>query len=602
MNRASTLSAALIFIAAAWFFPLTNTWSALSELPIIGQDHPFQLKLHGNEDLTEPLNKVIKEQRKQSLDFSSMESPRRAARFDRDVIKRWLDSQGYFDSQVQTLFSNSTFTHAIDTGSAYAIAQIQIRSPATIKDVNLDGIALKKGDILRAQNVLDAQKRIAEYLQSHHCLYETRVTYNAEINRSTATGFITFTIHDSPQVQFANTTITGTENVDPHYLLKFLTFTSGDCFNRRVVEQSRLELLQTGLLARVDAHIAPPIDGRVDIRYEITERNPRTIKVGVGYDSNTKAGAVLGWQHRNFRHRGERLNLEANVNTVRQEISSELLKQHFLQRHQSLTLTGNIYEETVDAYIYTSGEVGASIDRPLSERWAANLGVKLEFSRDRREDSVEDYALLSTPLILDFNRSNQLLDPTEGWALSTQLQPFLDLYNTNIQFTKTSVTASVYIGAVDWIGRPVLAVRAATGTTGGESLEVIPSAHRYYTGGGGSVRGYAYQMVGELEDTEDKKNVPVGGLSFAETSVELRLRFATNWGTVLFIDGGYAYPGERPDFTQDFLWGAGIGLRYFTSFAPIRFDVATPLDARRDANGSRIDDSIQIYISIGQAF
>ncbi|MDC0002879.1 BamA/TamA family outer membrane protein [Porticoccaceae bacterium] len=45
------------------------------------------------------------------------------------------------------------------------------------------------------------------------------------------------------------------------------------------------------------------------------------------------------------------------------------------------------------------------------------------------------------------------------------------------------------------------------------------------------------------------------------------------------------------------LWGAGLGLRYYTSFAPIRFDIGVPLNQRAE-----IDDSFQIYISIGQAF
>jgi translocation and assembly module TamA len=47
----------------------------------------------------------------------------------------------------------------------------------------------------------------------------------------------------------------------------------------------------------------------------------------------------------------------------------------------------------------------------------------------------------------------------------------------------------------------------------------------------------------------------------------------------------------------DLFWGAGVGLRYYTPIGPIRLDVAFPLEKRED-----IDDSFQIYISIGQAF
>ena len=101
-----------------------------------------------------------------------------------------------------------------------------------------------------------------------------------------------------------------------------------------------------------------------------------------------------------------------------------------------------------------------------------------------------------------------------------------------------------------------------------------------------------YQSLSALIGDE-----PLGGLSFTEVSAETRLQWHEDWGVVAFIDGGFAYPDEQPKWNDDFLWGAGIGFRYFTSFAPIRLDMAVPLDKRDD-----IDDDYQIYISIGQSF
>jgi translocation and assembly module TamA len=40
----------------------------------------------------------------------------------------------------------------------------------------------------------------------------------------------------------------------------------------------------------------------------------------------------------------------------------------------------------------------------------------------------------------------------------------------------------------------------------------------------------------------------------------------------------------------------GIGGRYYTSFGPLRIDVATPLGRRKG------ESRLNIYISIGQAF
>ena len=43
-------------------------------------------------------------------------------------------------------------------------------------------------------------------------------------------------------------------------------------------------------------------------------------------------------------------------------------------------------------------------------------------------------------------------------------------------------------------------------------------------------------------------------------------------------------------------YGLGVGARYHLSFAPIRVDVAVPLNKREG------DAAFQLYVSIGQAF
>ena len=47
---------------------------------------------------------------------------------------------------------------------------------------------------------------------------------------------------------------------------------------------------------------------------------------------------------------------------------------------------------------------------------------------------------------------------------------------------------------------------------------------------------------------------------------------------------------------QDLAVGAGVGVRYNLGFAPIRFDIATPVARKRG------EPAFQIYVSIGQSF
>ena len=80
-----------------------------------------------------------------------------------------------------------------------------------------------------------------------------------------------------------------------------------------------------------------------------------------------------------------------------------------------------------------------------------------------------------------------------------------------------------------------------------------------------------------------------------ETSAEIRWRVRDRWGVVGFVDAASVDPDTTPN-VDTMRAAAGIGVRYHFDFAPVRFDIATPLD-RRDGDGA-----IQVYFSLGQAF
>ena len=132
--------------------------------------------------------------------------------------------------------------------------------------------------------------------------------------------------------------------------------------------------------------------------------------------------------------------------------------------------------------------------------------------------------------------------------------------------------------------------RGALGTIVGGDTEDIPATRRFFLGGGGSIRGFEYRTVGPEVGGE-----VVGGLSFFETSLELRFRVTDTIGIVPFIDAGAAYEDPMPDFSEEISVGAGIGLRYYTPLGPLRFDVAVPLIGDSD-------NSFAFYVGLGQSF
>jgi translocation and assembly module TamA len=89
----------------------------------------------------------------------------------------------------------------------------------------------------------------------------------------------------------------------------------------------------------------------------------------------------------------------------------------------------------------------------------------------------------------------------------------------------------------------------------------------------------------------------------AEWGTEIRMRATESIGLATFFETAAITTKRSPEFgTKNMFYGGGVGIRYFSSFGPIRFDLAFPFKRRKGLNGKYIDSFYQFYISVGQAF
>lgn len=544
---------------------------------------------------------------------------------DMAVLTQILRSEGYYENTIKyTLLENSksqtvSLRYDIAQGDQYTIQNIYFDYPPNVSEPVYREILLKPGDPLIAQNVLTAKESLIENL-STSCLFEVDLSYRVILYQSKKTVDITFTLKDSPKAHYGKISFSGEQHTKPEFLAKKLKIKEGGCFSQKQLNASRMALLQTNLLSSANpipdesVFKGPPPQEEiqsVDIHFKVVERHYRTVKAGGGYSTDGGPGGRLGWENRNFFGGGERLKVDIKANKLHQYLEAEYIIPYFFSDKQKLIIESNYRGDDTEAYISDSIDVYGIVSRTFGKRITAEVGVGFIHSNVvvfNEEVGVaegkikETYNLVLLPLEATYNKRDSILDATTGWSVTTSLTPYADIKKDSVRFLRGSISGTAFFSAKSWPMSPTLAMRIATGSIAGTKLINVPADERFYSGGGGSVRGYAYQYAGEF-----KGGVPIGGLSMGELSVEARLKVAENWGLVVFADGGYSYPDEMPNFGQDFLWGAGLGLRYLTSFAPFRFDVGVPLDRREYLDSSTgemkyIDDSFQFYISIGQAF
>ncbi|MES2034505.1 MAG: BamA/TamA family outer membrane protein, partial [Pseudomonadota bacterium] len=261
-----------------------------------------------------------------------------------------------------------------------------------------------------------------------------------------------------------------------------------------------------------------------------------------------------------------------------------------------------IYNEQTDAYDAAGVSANADVTRRFGRTaffgGAASFvtaGVSLDATRSAQKIKVggivfkdEEQDVFTAAVLGAFalDRSNDPLDPVRGWRIEGRAEPTGTVGDIQALYLKVQAQGSMYF-SLDDEAKTVLAGRLKLGTIQGADLDQVATPRRFYSGGGGSIRGYAWQAVGPRY----VDNTPTGGLSLIESSFEVRRRITERWGAVAFVDAGTvgsdAFPGA-----EDIAVGVGVGVRYNLGFGPIRADIAVPLNKRDN------DADFQIYISI----
>ncbi|MBX9815138.1 MAG: BamA/TamA family outer membrane protein, partial [Sphingomonas sp.] len=230
----------------------------------------------------------------------------------------------------------------------------------------------------------------------------------------------------------------------------------------------------------------------------------------------------------------------------------------------------------------------------FQKAWVWSVGAELAASDERDQIIATGQArrrtffIAALPTSLIYDGTDDLLNPSRGFRLGGRLSPELSLQGDIFGYARIQVDASAYRALGE---RVVLAGRLRFGTIAGAPRDAIAPSRRFYAGGGASVRGYGFQAIGP----RDVNNDPIGGRSLTEFSLEARIKAFGPFGVVPFFDAGNIYTSPLPQFTG-LQYGAGVGLRYYSNFGPIRIDIGTPINPQRG------DTPVTVFVGLGQAF
>ena len=533
------------------------------------------------------------------------------ARADRQLLLDILNGQGFFDAEVR-LKSEVSATDAgalnvvltVVSGRLYHLGQIAFTAPAVQPTDLISGsFAPRMGDAIVADVIMAAEANISVKLPQSGYPFATIGQRDILLDSETGVGDYTLPVDTGARSYFGQLRTEGTPVLKAEHIAILRRFKTGDLYDSRKVDDLRAALITTGLLSTVSVEavpsegLAPDGTPYADLLVRQEAAPPRTLAASAGYGTGQGLRAEGSWIHRNLFPPEGSLKVTGLLGTQEQAASVAFARGNAGRRDRNLEIALSALHSKYDAFeAYTGRLAGtmAFVSTPIWQKkltWSIGAEILATYedafdvargARDRRL-----YYIAALPGQLGIDRSNDLLDPVRGYRVNVRVSPEASLGTGKRAYVRVVLDGSYYYPVNDNI---VVATRARIATISGISRDNLAPSRRFYGGGGGSVRGFGYQQLGP----KDPNNDPIGGRSLNEFALEGRYRFG-NFGVAGFVDVGQAYESSIPKF-NDWRVGVGVGGRFYTSFGPVRLDLATPLNRRPG------ESRFNVYVSIGQAF
>lgn len=544
------------------------------------------------------------------------------ARNDEELLQELLRVYGYFDGTVTRTIGNVDGTVEADLDRPAARFDIQpgVRYRYGLIDLGNLSSAGDDFDMLRATFGIETGDYISldviekEQFDLDLALGENGYPFAAIeepellVDHDRAEGDLSMPVEPGGLYNLGVVTSTLPEFLSGSHLSRIARWDPGDLYMRSDEEDLRSAILATGLVGSVvltPIVVEEPSDGQpgtVNIQAEMTPAPLRTLAGNIGFGTEVGIRLEGMWEHRNLFPPEGLLRVRGIAGTQEQLLGVTFQKNNFLGRDRILTI--DAFATTIDTDAFDAETISLVgnyerqstllFQKPIS--WGVGFELvatrEAEVLSDGTVSNNTDYLIGALPGYVQFDSSDDLLDPTEGLRARIAASPEVSrVFGDNGTYLKLQFDLANYQEVSEGV---VIAGRARFGTIQGSELAGIAPSRRFYAGGGGSVRGYGFNAIGPADVLGD----PSGGRSLVEGSLEARIQTGFLDGAVSvvpFVDAGTVSDDTLPDFGT-VRFGAGIGARYDTNFGPLRLDVAFPV------NPGPNDNWIAVYVALGQAF
>ncbi len=558
---------------------------------------------------------------------------------DRDVagIRRFYEDNGFFDARVGrklTFNADQTevqITFVIDEGVRYQIGSVSFRGNSRLSDADLSkNLRQVEGRNYDEEVVRkDIRQLVKDYSPLGFVYYQVpgvpnnpdylQINRERVFRREAGKVDLVYDIKEGRPFRFGQIFIKGNEKTQDKVILRELRGYSGGLYDSAAVQDATDRLRATNFFS--DVRITPigNADNERDVLIEVTEQSTAKFLIGAGVTSNSGLIGNISVEQRNFditafpksfedltnghafTGAGQffRINLEPGTQVTRATI--DFVEPWLADQPYSFGV--NLFVTARTRETYNEGHAGfrTYIGHRFDRNWSAKLTLRAE---DVRIYNVDDQAINEFGVVDDPGRAPEILE-AEGHSTIASIGAEVrrDTSNSNIlpydgsiialgwehagligefTFDKFNLSYDLFtLVSEDQLERKTtLRYHADVGyITGG-----APFFERYYGGGIGSMRGFAFRGVSPRSGRDDDA---VGGDFLVTGGAELNIPLiGETFRGVAFIDAG--------DVESEVKFGTirasvGAGIRWTLPLfgqVPLAFDLAYPV-SKNDKDDTR---------------
>ena len=511
-------------------------------------------------------------------------------------VDQMARTEGYFNSQTKVLENGNRYDIQVALGKRTIVDNvILVLDGKVLEDEELPAFyhdmfaewQIKVGDPFRQEDWASNKSAVLKTVQKRKYPLAKITESHAKIDKENNSAELSVIIDSGALVRFGDVSIDGIKRYPESIPRNLAPFSHGTVYDFDKLADYQENLEQDGHYGTVAAYADldnVSEDFIVPVRVNLVEVPRQKVDIGLQYDTLDGVGTRLGYTHYNMFKRGYTGSAVLSANRYEQSLglgiaqprddrghfytSSINLKNKELQGLETKTLSTGLWK----------ARVRGNID--------SRVGVEY-YLEDARIKNGEKLGTSYVTMVTASWKSNRIQTkerPANGWYFSGKVGSTLGtaLSTANVQ----CVTAdAAYYFTPEQKKYGTFIAKGGVGYVHTDNQAKVPSDLLFRIGGIDTVRGYETESIG----MPGENGAVLGGRAMANWGLEYQYPIYKNFAWALFHDAG-----DVKNRFQDlkFKHATGTGVRWFSPFAPLSFDIAYAHDTK----------DIAWYITLGTRF